>query len=176
MPKLLRGIWPLLTGLLMVGGLAAAVPAQPPPAIPTWPASTTSGGSGQALLNLQNSVALHGNDPVAYFTDNRAVRGHKRIFERLGAATYHFADRANRYTFLKDAPRYQPQLGGYCVTAMSRGVLDDINPDNFLIYEGKLYLFHDEGAMAAFLNDPRRTIFEATRHYYEMAQRRRESN
>ena len=51
-------------------------------------APPTSGGSGQALLNLENTVALHGYDPVAYFTDNEAVRGSKRILERMGSATY----------------------------------------------------------------------------------------
>ena len=63
--------------LALVGGLAATAVAQTPP--------TTSGGSGQALLNLDNTMALHGYDPVAYFTDNRAVKGSQRILPRLGA-------------------------------------------------------------------------------------------
>ena len=73
-----------LAGALVLG-LALAATAQPPP--------TTSGGSGMALLNLDNTVALHGYDPVAYFTDNRAVRGNRRILQRLGSATYFFASR-----------------------------------------------------------------------------------
>lgn len=48
--------------MALVLGLALAAPAQSPP--------TTSGESGMALLNLDNTVALHGYDPVAYFTDN----------------------------------------------------------------------------------------------------------
>ena len=69
--------------LVLGFGLAATALAQAPP--------TTSGGSGMALLNLDNTVALHGYDPVAYFTDNEAVKGNKRILERLGGATYYFA-------------------------------------------------------------------------------------
>ena len=65
----------LLLGLV----LTATAMAQAPP--------TTSGGSGMALLNLDNTVALHGYDPVAYFTENRAVKGSRRILQRLGAAT-----------------------------------------------------------------------------------------
>ena len=49
--------------MLAVVCLAAVAPAQPPP--------TTSGGSGMALLNLDNTVALHGYDPVAYFERER---------------------------------------------------------------------------------------------------------
>ncbi|MFZ5448241.1 MAG: YHS domain-containing (seleno)protein [Thermodesulfobacteriota bacterium] len=153
--------------LFIVCGLAAVAPAQPPP--------TTSGGSGMALLNLKDSIALHGYDPVAYFTRNRAVKGSKRIIERLGGAEYHFASRGNRYEFLRDAPRYQPQFGGYCATSLAMGRLDDINPKIFLIYEGKLYLFNNQEFLELFLRDPRRTIYEARQHYFKLAteQRRR---
>ena len=173
MQKHRMGILPLLAGLLSVLWLVAAVQAQPPPAITTQPPPTTSGGSGMALLNLDNTVALHGYDPVAYFTRNRAVRGNRGIKERVGGATYYFASRGDRYTFLGDAPKYQPQMGGYCVTSMARGILSDIDPEKFLIYEGKLYLFTDDAAMNAFLNDPRRTIFEAKQHYFGMAMKQR---
>ncbi len=175
MQKLPVGILPLLAGLMTVFWLAAAVQAQPPATVfPTRPPPTTSGGSGMALLNLQNTVALHGYDPISYFTRKQPVPGNKRINERLGGATYYFASRANRYTFLENAPQYQPQMGGYCVTSMSRGRLEDINPEKFLIYEGKLYMFRDDEAMAAFLNDPHRVIYEAREHYFRLAQRQRE--
>ena len=103
--------------------------------------------------------------PMGYFTHNRAVKGNKRILERLGGATYYFASRGSRYEFLRDAPRYQPQFGGYCAASLARGRLEDINPRLFIIYEGKLYLFSHPEAEAMFLRDPRRTIYEAREHY-----------
>ena len=145
--------------------LACAAPAQSPP--------TTSGGSGQALLNLENTVALHGYDPVAYFIDHEAVRGKKRILERLGGATYYFASRGSRYEFLRDATRYQPQFGGYCAASLAMGRLEDINPHLFVIYEGKLYLFNNPEVMAVFMRDPRRSIYEARQHYFKIAAERR---
>jgi YHS domain-containing protein len=145
-------------------GLAAAAPAQPP---------TTSGGSGMALLNLDNTVALHGYDPVAYFNRERAVRGNRGILERVGSATYYFASRASRYTFLKNAPGYQPQFGGYCATSMAQGRLEDINPESFVVVDGKLYLFQDEAARAKFLSDPRGIIAAATRNYFDLAHKQR---
>lgn len=151
--------------LALVGGLAAVAMAQAPP--------TTSGGSGQALLNLDNTVALHGYDPVAYFTDNEAVKGNRRILERLGGATYYFASRGSRYEFLRDAPRYQPQFGGYCAASMARGRLEDINPHLFVIYEGKLYLFSSPEAEAMFMRDPRRAVYEARQHYFNIASQQR---
>jgi YHS domain-containing protein len=151
--------------LLLGLALAATALAQAPP--------TTSGGSGMALLNLENTVALHGYDPVAYFTDNEAVRGNKRILERLGGATYYFASRGSRYEFLRDATRYQPQLGGYCAASLARGRLEDINPHLFVIYEGKLYLFNNPEAEAMFLRDPRRIAYEARQHYFRIATQQR---
>jgi YHS domain-containing protein len=151
--------------LLVVCGLVAAVSAQQPP--------TTSGGSGMALLNLENSIALHGYDPVAYFTRNRAVKGSKRIIERLGGAEYHFASSGDRYEFLGDAPRYQPQFGGYCATSLVMGRLEDIDPELFVIYDGKLYLFNSLDTQAVFLRDPRRIIYEAKEHYFKLASQQR---
>jgi YHS domain-containing protein len=150
----------IIVGTLLVI-LAALAAAQSPP--------TTSGGSGQALLNLDNTVALHGYDPVAYFTENRAVKGSQRILERLGSATYYFASGGNRYEFLRDAPHYQPQFGGYCAASLARGRLEDINPHLFVIYEGKLYLFNHPEAEALFMRDPRRTISEARQQYFKIA-------
>ncbi len=151
--------------LFLVGGLVASALAQPP--------ATTSGGSGMALLNLEDSIALHGYDPVAYFTDDEAVKGSKRIIERLGGAEYHFASRANRYEFLGNAPRYQPQFGGYCATSMARGRLEDINPKLFVIYDNKLYLFNNPAARDLFQRDPRRTIAEAREQYFKLASEQR---
>jgi len=144
--------------------LAAGAWAQPP---------TTSGGSGEALLNLDNTVAAKGYDVVAYFNDNRAVPGKKHIKERLGMATYYFASARNRYQFLTNAPQYQPQLGGYDPMAMAMGRLEDINPQVFAIYRGKLYLFRDDASRAAFFQNPDHHIYQATGNYFEIAKQRR---
>jgi YHS domain-containing protein len=155
----------VLLAWALVLGLALAATAQQPP--------TTSGGSGMALLNLDNTVALHGYDPVAYFTVNRAVKGNRRILQRLGGGTYYFASGGSRYEFLRDAPRYQPQFGGYCAASLARGRLEDINPHLFVIYEGKLFLFNNPEAEAMFMRDPRRIIHEARQHYFNFATKQR---
>lgn len=138
-----------------------------------YPPATTSGGSGFALLNLDDTVAVHGYDPAAYFTDRRAIKGKKWINERLGGATYYFHSRASRYEFLGDAPKYQPQVGGYCVTSMSQGRLEDIDPHQFVIYQNKLYLFRDPEAKALFWSNPEGIITAANAHYFEIARRKR---
>jgi hypothetical protein len=157
---------PLILACLAALCLTAAAQKYPPP--------TTSGGSGGALLNLDNTVAVHGYDPMAYFTAHRAVKGNKRIHERVGSATYYFRSRGSRYEFLGNAPQYQPQFGGYCATSMSFGRLEDIDPQVFTIYNNKLYLFRDAEAQARFLANPERTIQNARAHYFELARQKRE--
>ena len=162
----MKKTWIGITLILAAVCLAAPAPAQQAP-------PTTSGGSGMALLNLDNTVALHGYDPVSYFEDEQPRQGNRRILERVGGATYYFASRANRYTFLGNAPAYQPQFGGYCATSMAQGRVEDIDPEIFTIFDHKLYLFKDDAARARFLSDPRGTIAAATHNYFEKAQSQR---
>ncbi len=157
--------WTVLVLLLTTIGLTTAALAQQRP-------PTTSGGSGMALLNLKDTVALHGYDPVSYF-EGEPTPGSRRVLERVGGATYYFSSWGNRYTFLGDAPKYQPQFGGYCATSMAIGLAEDINPEVFTIYNGKLYLFKDDAARARFLSDPRGTIAAAEHNYFELAHRQR---
>jgi YHS domain-containing protein len=156
----------MILACLIALSLTAAAQKAPPP--------TTSGGSGEALLNLDNTVAVHGYDPTAYFTEDRAVKGSKWIHERVGSATYYFRSRGSRYEFLSNAPQYQPQFGGYCAASMSMGRLEDINPHVFTIYRDKLYLFRDQEAKGRFLANPERAIREATANYFELARQKRE--
>jgi hypothetical protein len=58
--------------------------------------------------------------------------------------------------------------------AMAMGRLEDIDPYAFTIYQGKLYLFRDENAKAAFFKDPNHIINEATANYFEIARERRQ--
>jgi YHS domain-containing protein len=157
---------PLILAGLAALCLSAAAQKYPPP--------TTSGGSGEALLNLDNTVAVHGYDPTAYFTDKRPIKGNKRINERVGSATYYFRSRTSRYEFLGNAPQYQPQFGGYCATSMAFGRLEDIDPHVFAVYNGKLYLFRDPEAQSRFWANPERVIHEATANYFELARQKRE--
>jgi YHS domain-containing protein len=112
---------------------------------------------------------------VPYFEDQEAVKGKKWMLERVGGATYYFASGANRYTFLRDAPRYQPQFGGYCAGSMAMGKLEDIDPEVFSVYQGKLYLFNNETMRDFFMRNPSRSIPEATQNFFKLSTEKRSS-
>lgn len=86
--------------------------------------------------------ALKGFDPVAYFTVGVARQGSRTIPARYRGITYHFADRENRRLFITDPERYVPTYGGWCATAMAEGRKVEIDPANFKVTGGRLFLFY----------------------------------
>jgi YHS domain-containing protein len=88
----------------------------------------------------QAGVILHGYDAVAYFKQNKPVKGSTAYKSTYRGATYLFASAANKTEFDKNPAKYAPQYGGYCALSLSKGRLADIDPNNFVIYKGKLYV------------------------------------
>lgn len=94
-------------------------------------------------FNLEKGIAIQGYDPVAYFTQNKAVKGNKQFAASAEGVLYYFSTAANKELFLKDYKKYEPQYGGWCAYAM--GASNDkveIDPETFKIKDGKLYLFY----------------------------------
>ncbi|MGB0843762.1 MAG: YHS domain-containing (seleno)protein [Alphaproteobacteria bacterium] len=91
-------------------------------------------------FSIQKSFAVEGYDAVAYFTENRAVRGNSdHQFSYMGAP-FRFASAANRDIFAANPEAYAPQYGGYCAYAVSRGYTATGSPTAWTIHDGKLYL------------------------------------
>ena len=84
--------------------------------------------------------AIDGYDPVAYFTDGKAVKGQSRFTHEWMGATWLFASAEHRDLLAADPERYAPQYGGYCAYAVSQGATADIDPSAWKIVDGKLYL------------------------------------
>lgn len=102
-------------------------------------------------------VAIMGYDPVAYFTDNRAVKGSEQYsYDWLGTP-WHFASAEHKAMFESNPIKYAPQYGGYCAAEVVAGsVTIDIDPEAFKIIDGKLYLIYDKAhadEFAAHIND-----------------------
>lgn len=94
-------------------------------------------------FNLENGVAIQGYDPVAYFTQNKAVKGEKKFSASAEGVIYYFSNAANKALFIKDYKKYEPQYGGWCAYAMgANNEKVEIDPETFKIVDGKLYLFY----------------------------------
>jgi YHS domain-containing protein len=89
-----------------------------------------------------NGLALQGYDPVSYFDAGRAAKGKPEFTAGVNGATYRFATHANRQKFLADPAKYEPAYGGWCATAMAEGKKVEIDPGNFKVTDGRLFLFY----------------------------------
>jgi hypothetical protein len=102
-------------------------------ASPFAPKHSTAGESA--------TLAIKGYDPVAYFTTGAPVRGLPEIEYEWDEYRYRFSRAEHRELFKNDPVRYAPQFGNFCAMALTRGELDEANPENWLISDGKLYVF-----------------------------------
>jgi YHS domain-containing protein len=93
--------------------------------------------------NIERSIALQGYDPVAYFLQNKAVKGDKQFAVSADGVVYYLSSAANKILFLQDYKKYEPQYGGWCAYAMGNSNEKvEIDVNKFKIVEGKLYLFY----------------------------------
>lgn len=97
-----------------------------------------------AEFNLEKKTAIQGYDPVAYFTQKKAVKGKATIATTYEGVTYNFSSQGNKDLFLKTPTAYEPQYGGWCAYAMgANGEKVEINPETFKIVDGKLNLYYN---------------------------------
>jgi hypothetical protein len=86
-------------------------------------------------------LAIKGYDPVAYFTIGKPTKGVAEFAYDWDDHRYQFVSAEHRDRFKADPVRYAPQFGNYCAMALAKGQIVVANPENWLISEGKLYVF-----------------------------------
>jgi len=86
-------------------------------------------------------LAIKGYDPVAYFTVGRPVPGLPAIEYEWDGYLYRFSLAEHRDLFKADPVHYAPQFGNFCAMALSKGEIVVADPGNWLIGDGKLYVF-----------------------------------
>jgi YHS domain-containing protein len=84
--------------------------------------------------------AIRGYDPVAYFTENKPVKGHAQFKTEWKGQVWHFASQKNLTAFTSSPESYAPQYGGFCAFNMSKGYKASTDPYAYNIIDGKLYL------------------------------------
>lgn len=137
-------------GVLLVGRLAFAEP----------PINVTRG-----------NTAIGGYDPVAYFTNGRAVPGHAKYEFEWQGARWRFASAEHRDLFVANPRKYAPQYGGYCAWAVSRGYTADIDPEAWYLHEGRLYLNYSTSVRARWLRDVPGNIAKANANWPKVLDR-----
>jgi YHS domain-containing protein len=142
--------------LLMVASLALPVFAQ-----------------SKSLLNLDKSgVAIQGYDPVAFFTDNKPVKGDSKFVSKHNGAIYFFASKDHKDMFNADPAKYEPEFGGYCAYGVSRNKLVEIDVDAFQIVDGKLLLQYSKGVRDDFNKDQSGNLAKANSNWPALVEKK----
>ncbi len=87
-----------------------------------------------------NDVALHGYDPVAYFTKSAPTKGSNKYTAVYNDAVYQFSSATNRDLFRSNPSKYAPAYGGYCAFGVTLDKKFDGDPNAWKIVDGTLYL------------------------------------
>ena len=126
------------------------------------------------VVNRYSGLAIEGYDPVAYFTDERAVRGLPDYEAAEAGAVWRFRNGSNRDAFVAHPEIYGPRFGGYDPIDLARGVTAGGNPRFWVVTGQRLYLFGLEEHRAAFAADPQRFLGQAEARWsvlqHELAQ------
>jgi YHS domain-containing protein len=116
------------------------------------------------------NVAILGYDPVAYFSEGRAVKGSPEIKQSWLGAIWYFSSDANRDAFAADPIRYAPQYGGFCAMSTAFGEISaNIDPEAWRIIDGRLYLFGGKAGLEEdFDPNAAKVLADAEAHWPEV--------
>jgi hypothetical protein len=115
----------------------------------------------RVVVDPRTGLAIHGFDPVAYFTDAVPSAGHEELEVAYAGAVWRFRNAGNRIAFTHDPGIYMPQFGGYDPIVLARGLATPGHPQLWYIAENRLYLFRSREDRDAFAADPRRALAQA---------------
>lgn len=116
---------------------------------------------GERVNKGADGVAIKGYDPVAYFTEQRPVKGSPEFEHVWRDARWHFASAEHLEMFMGDPEKYAPRYGGFCSGGMALGRLAPIDPEAWVIVDGRLYLNYSKSGRDRFAEEPEPAIEKA---------------
>lgn len=128
---------------------------------------TTTALAGE--FYVRHGVAIKGFDPVAYFAENKPVKGSPGHQAEYRGTVFHFASAANRAAFVADPAKYAPQYGGFCAFGTAGGYKAAIDPAAFTIVGDKLYLNYNRDVQRQWRADVPGMVAKADRNWPQVA-------
>ncbi|SEC20404.1 YHS domain-containing protein [Rhizobiales bacterium GAS188] len=110
--------------------------------------------SRRAEAGSPGRVALSGYDPVSYFAAGHPEKGSAEFTYPFDGASYLFASEEHRRMFAADPERYAPQFNGHCAISVSRGIKIEADPEAWVIWNGKLFVFAAKEGVPEFNTNP----------------------
>lgn len=122
--------------------------------------------AGEVYTGWFSSAAVSGYDTVAYFTEEKPVKGKKEFVFKYKGADWYFSSAENLKKFQDNPEDFAPQYGGYCAWAMSeKNAKASTEPENWDIIDGKLYLNYDDSVQKKWKVNPTQFIKKADENW-----------
>lgn len=126
--------------------------------------------NGKFFNNLNDKgVILDGYDAVAFFTNNKPVKGNESFQFMYHDANYCFASQEHLDLFKASPSIYKPQFGGLCTYAVSLRRIAPIEVNTFSIVNGRLGIQHNARALAGWNKDVEGNLALADKYWKEVA-------
>jgi YHS domain-containing protein len=123
-------------------------------------------GQGKTLQNIDKSgIAIQGYDPVAFFTQNRPVKGLPGFESQYHGARYLFASADDKAAFDANPEKYEPQFGGFCAYGVSKGKTVPVKIEAFQIVNGRLLMQYDLDIKKEFNKDAQGNLQKADQNW-----------
>ena len=104
--------------------------------------STFTYAQDRKANNIDDSkIALQGYSPVSYLDLGIAQVGLKEYKASYNGLNYYFTSQDQKKTFEANPTKYLPQYGGFCAFGVSVGAKFRVDPNKFLVKDGKYFLF-----------------------------------
>jgi YHS domain-containing protein len=127
----------------------------------------------KSLQNLdKKGMAIQGYDPVAFFTQNKPVKGLASFASRYKGAKYLFASADDKAAFDANPAKYEPQFGGFCAFGVSEGHTAPVKIEAFQIVNGRLLMQYDLSIKDQFNRDQAGNLQKADNNWPALVEKK----
>jgi YHS domain-containing protein len=112
-----------------------------------------------------NGTAIHGYDPVAFFTDSKPEKGKEQFSYNWQQVNWLFVNKENLESFKENPEKYAPQYGGYCAYGTADGHKAPTEIDTWTIVGDKLYFNYNKSVKSMWMKDQKQLIEKADKNW-----------
>lgn len=117
--------------------------------------------AGERINAKPGGVAVKGYDVVAYFTVGEPTRGDEEYAYQWQDVRWLFSSQSHLDAFAAEPTKYAPRYGGFCAGGVALGNRAPIDPEAFVIVDGRLHLNYDKATAIEFEADADEKIAKA---------------
>ena len=121
------------------------------------------------VVGALDGVEVAGYCPVAYVEAGKPVKGSAEYASVRDGKTYWFVNEGARDLYEKSPNKYDVAYDGWCATGLAYGKRIPSDPTVFSVHDGRVFLFSNADAKAAFEADVARLTADADTNWSSLA-------